>query len=91
MELTFYLPGLSKTPPESAHGTRVDGLINPDDANTTHSHGSTILAANLEVLLLSVAHNTFPFFFFLRVYGPTGDDSQVTPVINRMPAVLIQF
>lgn len=66
-------------------------MINPDDANTTHSHGSTILAANLEVLLLSVAHNTFPFFFFLRVYGPTGDDSQVTPVINRMPAVLIQF
>lgn len=64
-----------KLPSEAARRTGVNGLINSYYAHTTHLQSPTVLTTNLKVLLLSVANDTFPFFFFFRSEIPTGEDS----------------
>lgn len=82
---------VSKLSPESAHGARVNGLVDPYHAYATHPHRPTVLAANLEMLPLPVADHTLSSQFFLCLDRPAWNDREVAAVIDGVAPVLVQL
>lgn len=82
---------LLKLSPVSAHGARVNGLVDPYHAYATHPHRPTVLAANLEMLPLPVADHTLPSQFFLCLDRPARNDREVAAVIDGVAPVLVQL
>lgn len=66
-------------------------MINANDAYTAYSHRATVLAPNLEMLVLPVADDALSLLFLLCFNGPAWNYGEMAPVVNGVPAVLVQF
>ena len=63
---------LLKLSPVSAHGARVNGLVDSYHAGATNFHSSAVLALHLQMAIIPVADDALSHLFFHRFSAPAG-------------------